>query len=129
MNVKKIVAYCRVSTNKEEKLDSLESQQKFFWEYFKWNGHSLIKIYAGKGKSRIKMKDWTEFFSKLIKCTCCRASSRRRVHSYKNICIKWMCSGRNYNGTDSCPNETLNRWARTPIWDKKLFYLNFKGQA
>lgn len=26
----KAVAYCRVSTNKEEQLDSLESQQQFF---------------------------------------------------------------------------------------------------
>ena len=27
------VAYCRVSTNKEEQLDSLEAQQQFFSDY------------------------------------------------------------------------------------------------
>ena len=46
-------------------------------------------------------------FSKLIKCTCCGASFRRQVRSYKNTYIKWVCSGRNYNGTDSCPNKTV----------------------
>lgn len=46
-------------------------------------------------------------FSKLIKCTCCGASFRRQVRVYKNTYIKWLCSGRNYNGKESCPNKTV----------------------
>ena len=61
----KVVAYCRVSTNKEEQLDSLESQQKFFGEYSKRNGYSLIKIYADEGKSGTKMKNRTELLKML----------------------------------------------------------------
>ncbi|MBU5332477.1 recombinase family protein [Anaerocolumna aminovalerica] len=56
----KAVAYCRVSTNKEEQLDSLESQQTFFSEYAKRNGLELIRIYADEGKSGTKMKNRTE---------------------------------------------------------------------
>lgn len=46
-------------------------------------------------------------FSKLIRCSCCNASFRRQVRTYKNTYIKWLCSGRNYNGVDSCPNKTV----------------------
>lgn len=53
----KAVAYCRVSTNKEEQLDSLESQQQFFLEYAKRNQYNLVKIYADEGKSGTKMKN------------------------------------------------------------------------
>lgn len=51
------VAYCRVSTNKEEQLDSLASQRKFFAEYCRRNGYRLMKIYADEGKSGTKMKN------------------------------------------------------------------------
>ncbi|SDN56589.1 recombinase family protein [Acetanaerobacterium elongatum] len=54
------VAYCRVSTNKEEQLESLESQQKFFDEYAKKNGCNLVKIYADEGKSGTKIKNRTQ---------------------------------------------------------------------
>lgn len=54
------VAYCRVSTNKEEQLDSLESQQTFFTEYARRNELELIHIYADEGKSGTKMKNRTE---------------------------------------------------------------------
>lgn len=53
----KAVAYCRVSTNKEEQLDSLESQQRFFSEYAVRHGYELIHIYADEGKSGTKMKN------------------------------------------------------------------------
>ncbi len=61
----KAVAYCRVSTNKEEQLDSLESQQTFFTEYAKRNGLELIRIYADEGKSGTKMKNRTELLGLL----------------------------------------------------------------
>lgn len=41
-------------------------------------------------------------------CTSCSASFRRQVRTLKNgSSIKWICSGRNYNGTASCPNKTV----------------------
>lgn len=56
----KVVAYCRVSTNKDEQLDSLETQKRFFTEYAKRNNYSLVKIYADEGKSGTKIKNRTQ---------------------------------------------------------------------
>lgn len=53
-------AYCRVSTNKDEQLDSLCAQQRFFAEYAARNGFTLAHIYADEGKSGTKMKNRTE---------------------------------------------------------------------
>lgn len=53
----KAVAYCRVSTNKEEQLDSLDSQQRFFSEYAFKYGYELVHVYADEGKSGTKMKN------------------------------------------------------------------------
>ena len=55
----RVVAYCRVSTNKNEQLDSLETQQNFFNEYSNRNNYNLVKIYADEGKSGTKMKNRT----------------------------------------------------------------------
>ena len=53
----KVVAYCRVSTNKEDQLNSLAAQQSFFADYAEKNGFNLVKIYADEGKSGTKMKN------------------------------------------------------------------------
>ncbi len=45
-------------------------------------------------------------FSTLIKCKDCGYSFRRRVRTYKNTYIDWVCSGRNANGTGSCAKPT-----------------------
>ena len=45
-------------------------------------------------------------FSTLIKCDCCGYSFRRTERAYQNVYVKWVCSGRNANGADSCPNMT-----------------------
>lgn len=58
-------AYCRVSTSKEEQLDSLESQQKFFAEYAVKNAYDLVNIYADEGKSGTKMKNRTQLLKLL----------------------------------------------------------------
>ena len=57
----KIAAYCRVSTDKEEQLDSLAHQREFFLEYASQNGHELVKLYADEGISGISLKRRTEF--------------------------------------------------------------------
>ena len=47
----KIAAYCRVSTDKDEQIDSLIHQKEFFIEYAKRNGHDLYRLYADEGIS------------------------------------------------------------------------------
>ena len=46
MGKMRIAAYCRVSTTKEEQVDSLEHQKEFFMEYAQKNGHELVQLYA-----------------------------------------------------------------------------------
>lgn len=91
-----IAAYCRVSTDKSDQLNSLETQKEFFLEYTKCTGDNLIKLYADEGISGTKIKNRKEFqrmladaenkylFSTLIKCKECGWSFRRTVHQYKN---------------------------------------------
>ena len=43
-------------------------------------------------------------FSTLIKCKECGWSFRRTVRTYKNTYIRWVCSGHNGRGAESCPN-------------------------
>ncbi len=57
----KIAAYCRVSTDKEDQLNSLEAQKSFFTEYTEKNGHNLVRLYADEGISGTKIKNRTEF--------------------------------------------------------------------
>ena len=44
-------------------------------------------------------------FSTLIKCKECGWSFRRTVRTYKNTYIRWVCSGHNGQGAESCPNR------------------------
>lgn len=56
-----IAAYCRVSTDKTDQLNSLEMQKKFFEEYTERNGHNLVRLYADEGISGTKIKNRKEF--------------------------------------------------------------------
>lgn len=56
-----IAAYCRVSTDKEDQLNSLETQKEFFLEYTKRTGDTLVKLYADEGISGTKIKNRKEF--------------------------------------------------------------------
>ena len=56
-----VVAYCRVSTDKEDQLNSSDAQQEFFKEYAKTNNMNLIKIYADEGISGTKTKNRLAF--------------------------------------------------------------------
>ena len=56
-----IAAYCRVSTDKEDQLNSLEAQKEFFLEYTKRTGDTLVKLYADEGISGTKIKNRKEF--------------------------------------------------------------------
>ena len=56
-----IAAYCRVSTDKEDQLNSLEAQKEFFSEYTKRTGDTLVRLYADEGISGTKIKNRKEF--------------------------------------------------------------------
>lgn len=56
-----IAAYCRVSTDKEDQLNSLEAQKEFFSEYTKRTGDNLIRLYADEGISGTKIRNRKEF--------------------------------------------------------------------
>lgn len=56
-----VAAYCRVSTDKSDQINSLETQKKFFSEYTEKNGHNLVKLYADEGISGTKIKNRKEF--------------------------------------------------------------------
>lgn len=68
----KIAAYCRVSTDKEEQLTSLENQKAFFIEYAKRNGHDLFRLYADEGISGTSLKKRDEF-NRLMRDARCRS--------------------------------------------------------
>ena len=56
-----IAAYCRVSTDKEDQLNSLEAQKEFFTEYVNRTGDNLVRLYADEGISGTKIKNRKEF--------------------------------------------------------------------
>lgn len=56
-----VAAYCRVSTDKEDQLNSLETQKEFFQEYAKQTGNTLVKLYADEGITGTKIKNRKEF--------------------------------------------------------------------
>ena len=57
----RIAAYCRVSTDKDEQIDSLNHQKAFFVEYAKRSGHELFRLYADEGISGTSLKKREEF--------------------------------------------------------------------
>lgn len=59
--VMNIAAYCRVSTDKADQLNSLEAQKEFFFEYTKRTGDTLVSLYADEGISGTKIKKRKEF--------------------------------------------------------------------
>ena len=56
-----IAAYCRVSTDKEDQLNSLEAQKKFFADYTQRTGDNLVRLYADEGISGTKIKNRKQF--------------------------------------------------------------------
>lgn len=57
----KMAAYCRVSTEKEDQLMSLQGQKDFFEEYANKNNFELVELYADEGISGTKLKNRKEF--------------------------------------------------------------------
>ncbi len=57
----RIAAYCRVSTESERQLESLENQKAFFEDFAGRSGHTLIRIYADEGISGRQIKRREQF--------------------------------------------------------------------
>ena len=65
-----IAAYCRVSTEKEDQLNSLEAQKNFFKEYTDRSGDRLVKLYADEGLSGTKIKNRKQFLKMMTDAEC-----------------------------------------------------------
>lgn len=64
--MKRAVAYVRVSTDKEDQLNSLEMQKEFFDDYADDKGLELVKIYADEGITGTKLRNRKEFQNMLL---------------------------------------------------------------
>lgn len=62
---RRAAAYCRVSTDKDEQLSSLENQQEFFGQYAEKQGDTLVKLYADEGISGKSMSKRDSFLQML----------------------------------------------------------------
>ena len=75
----KIAAYCRVSTEKEAQIDSLEKQIEFFNEFTKKNGYELYKLYADEGISGKQIKHRKQFQAMM---------QDAKAHKYERVVVK-----------------------------------------
>lgn len=57
----RVAAYCRVSTDKDEQILSLQSQKEFFEDYANKMGFNLVGLYADEGISGTKLKNRKQF--------------------------------------------------------------------
>lgn len=57
----RLAAYCRVSTDHTDQLNSLETQRDFFELYAAQNNHKLFRVYADEGITGTSMKRRIEF--------------------------------------------------------------------
>lgn len=63
--MERAVAYCRVSTDKEDQLNSLSTQEEFFERYAKQEQLSLVNIYSDEGISGTKKANRKAFLQML----------------------------------------------------------------
>lgn len=67
-SLKKVAAYCRVSTDHEDQANSFENQQCYFRQYIEYNPDwELYEIFADEGISGTSTKKRTEF-NRMISC-------------------------------------------------------------
>ena len=62
---KRIASYCRVSTDKDDQLNSLENQRSYFAREIEKQGHILHHIYADEGLSGTKLANRDGFLQML----------------------------------------------------------------
>ncbi len=66
----KMACYCRVSTDKEEQLQSLAKQKEYFTKFAENNGYELYEIYADEGISGKRAKNRPKFQQMLEDARC-----------------------------------------------------------
>jgi len=65
----RVAAYCRVSTNKDDQLESLDAQKKHYEQVIKSNDHwAFAGVYCDEGLSAIKMKTRPDLMRMLDDC-------------------------------------------------------------
>lgn len=57
----RLAAYCRVSTDHAEQLDSLENQKTFFADFARLHQYELVRVYADEGISGKQLKKRDQF--------------------------------------------------------------------
>ena len=72
-------------------------------EDFQQAGELLKKRHAAFNMTHERQSS-KHLYSTLIRCSECGYSFRRSVYRGS---VRWICSGRNSNGTGSCPNRTI----------------------
>lgn len=65
MEKKRGAAYCRVSTDKEDQQNSLETQRTYFKEHMERNGYEMVQIYADEGITGTKKRNRKAFLQML----------------------------------------------------------------
>ena len=65
MKRKRGAAYCRVSTDKEDQQNSLETQRTYFREHMERNGYEMVQIYADEGITGTKKRNRKAFLQML----------------------------------------------------------------
>lgn len=66
---KKVAAYCRVSTNQEERLSSYENQMRYYTELITRNpDYEMVDIYADEGISGTNTKKRDDFNRMIADC-------------------------------------------------------------
>ena len=65
MKRKRGAAYCRVSTDKEDQQNSLETQRTYFREHIERNGYEMVQIYADEGITGTKKRNRKAFLQML----------------------------------------------------------------
>lgn len=61
----RLAAYCRVSTDRDAQIESLENQKAFFTEFAGKYGHELVRVYADEGISGKQMSNRKAFLQML----------------------------------------------------------------
>ncbi len=61
MEKKRAAAYCRVSTEKEDQVNSLVAQREYFQTHMNENGYQMVEIYADEGITGTKKRNRKEF--------------------------------------------------------------------
>ena len=94
----------RVEKDKEEWLVAERPELKLIEQEQFEKAQKILKNRHGAFNMKRERQSNKYLFSTLIKCKECGWSFRRTVRTYKNTYVRWVCSGHNGKGADSCPN-------------------------